>query len=134
MRRFVVWLQARWLSERGLMMKYMLLICGEDVATTDPSSPAYDDEPLDVVPWVTEMGERGIRLAGDRLRPPADATTVRVRDGEVLTSDGPYAETKEWMAGYDIIECDNLDEAIEVAAKHPVAAHGMIEVRPFWPL
>lgn len=115
-------------------MKYMLLICGEDVATTDPSSPAYDDEPIDVAPWVTEMGERGIRLAGDRLRPPADATTVRVRDGEVLTSDGPYAETKEWMAGYDIIECDNLDEAIEVAAKHPVAANGMIEVRPFWPL
>jgi hypothetical protein len=55
-----------------------------------------------------------------------------VRDGEVLTSDGPYAETKEWMAGFDVIECADLDEAIEVAAKHPVARHGMVEVRPFW--
>jgi|SRR5215469_6488347 len=111
-------------------MKYMLLVCGED----DPSSPDYDPEPIDVEPWVAEMTERGIRLFGDRLRLPADATTVRVRDGELLTTDGPYAETKEWMAGFDVIECENLDEAIEVAAKHPVAAHGMIEVRPFWPL
>jgi hypothetical protein len=116
-------------------MKYMLLICGEDVAETDASSPAYDiDEPLDVEPWVAEMETRGVRLLGERLRPPADATTVRVRDGEVLTSDGPFAETKEWISGFDIIECENLDEAIEVAAKHPVAAHGLIEVRPFWPL
>jgi hypothetical protein len=110
-------------------MKYMLLICGEDVAESD-----IEQEPLDVEPWVEEMTTRGIRLLGDRLRPPADATTVRVRDGELLTSDGPFAETKEWMAGFDIIECENLDEAIEVASRHPVAAHGMIEVRPFWPL
>jgi hypothetical protein len=110
-------------------MKYMLLICGED----DPAG-VEDQEPLDVEPWVEEMHARGIRLQGDRLRPPGDATTVRVRDGELLTSDGPYAETKEWMAGYDIIECENLDEAIEVAAKHPVAAHGLIEIRPFWPM
>jgi hypothetical protein len=110
-------------------MKYMLLICGEDVAESD-----VGQEPLDVEPWLEEMTARGVRLTGDRLRPPADATTVRIRDGEVLTSDGPYAETKEWMAGFDIIECDNLDEAIEVAARHPAAAHGMIEVRPFWPI
>jgi hypothetical protein len=114
-------------------MKYMLLICGENVAVNDPDSPAYEDEPIPVDQWVTEMDSRGIRLLGNRLRPPADATTVRVRDGEILTSDGPYAETKEWMAGFDIIECENLDEAIEVAAKHPVAGLGMIEVRPFWP-
>jgi hypothetical protein len=115
-------------------MKYMLLICGEDVAEMDPASPAYVDGPLDVEPWVAEMDTRGIRLLGERLRPPDDATTVRVRDGEVLTTDGPFAETKEWISGFDIIECENLDEAIEVAAKHPVAAHGLIEVRPFWPL
>ena len=110
-------------------MKYMLLICGED----DPAT-VEEREPLDVEPWLEEMQRRGIRLQGDRLRPPGDATTVRVRDGELLTSDGPYAETKEWMGGYDIIDCENLDEAIEVAAKHPVAALGMIEIRPFWPL
>ena len=114
-------------------MKYMLLICGEDVAVNDPDSPAYEDESIPVDQWVTEMDSRGIRLLGNRLQPPADATTVRVRGGEILTSDGPYAETKEWMAGFDIIECENLDEAIEVAAKHPSAGIGMIEVRPFWP-
>jgi len=78
------------------------------------------------------MGAHGIRLFGSRVRPPADATTVRVRDGELLTTDGPYAETKEWMAGFDVIECANLDEAVEVAAKHPAARTGMIEMRPFW--
>jgi hypothetical protein len=62
----------------------------------------------------------------------SDATTVRVRDAEVLLSDGPFAESKEQIAGFDIIECADLDEAIEVAAKHPVAAFGSIEVRPFW--
>ena len=106
-------------------MKYMLMIC------VDPSD-LTGDEAGDVEPWVKEMDARGIRIFGDRLRPPSDATTVRVRDGEVLTTDGPFAETKEWMAGIDIIECENLDEAIEVAAKHPMAAYSMIEVRPFW--
>ena len=73
-----------------------------------------------------------MRLQGDRLRPVADATSVRVRGGEVLLSDGPYAETKEQVGGYDVIECADLDEAIEVASKHPVARFGTVEVRPFW--
>ena len=77
-------------------------------------------------------GRRGIRLTGDRLRPPTDATTVRVRGGETMVTDGPYAETKEQMGGFDIIECGDLDEAIEIAARHPIAPYGMIEVRPFW--
>ena len=68
---------------------------------------------------------RGVRLQGDRLRPASDATTVRVRDGEVLIVDGPFAETKEQIAGFDILECADLDEAIEVAAKHPVARFGV---------
>ena len=66
------------------------------------------------------------------MRPTEDATTVRVREVEVLLSDGPFAETKEWIAGYDIIECEDLDEAIEVASRHPVARFGSIEVRPLW--
>ena len=66
------------------------------------------------------------------MRPAEDATTVRVREEEVLLSDGPFAETKEWIAGYDIIECEDLDEAIEVASRHPVARFGSIEVRPLW--
>jgi hypothetical protein len=79
-----------------------------------------------------EMDRRGVRLIGDRLRPASDATTVRVRNGEVLLTDGPYAETKEQMGGFDVIECADLDEAIAVAAKHPITRFGMIEIRPFW--
>ena len=69
---------------------------------------------------------------GARLRPTTDATTVRVRDGELLTSDGPFAETKEQVGGYYLVDCKDLDEAIEVAGKIPGARVGSIEVRPLW--
>jgi hypothetical protein len=106
-------------------MKYMLMICGDENLEVSPEESSAEA-------WVTEMDGRGVRLHGDRLRPSTDATTIRVRSGELLLSDGPYAETKEQMGGYDVIECANLDEAIEVASKHPVAKFGTIEVRPFW--
>ena len=75
---------------------------------------------------------RGIRRGSARLRPSSDASTVRVRDGEVLVSDGPFAETKEQLGGFDIIECASVDEAVEIAAKHPATASGAVEVRPLW--
>ncbi|MFD6286127.1 nuclear transport factor 2 family protein [Streptomyces sp. NPDC060205] len=106
-------------------MKYMLLVCGDDTADATGTAP--------VEPWVEELSVRtGVRLHGHRLRPPADAVTVRVREGEVLRTDGPFAETKEYVAGYDILECDSLEEAVAAAAKHPVAALGAMEVRAFW--
>lgn len=106
-------------------MRYMLLICG------DESAPEAEVAPVE--PWVEELSaERGVRLHGNRLRPTADATTVRVRDGETLRSDGPFAETKEQVAGYDVLDCDSLEEAVEAAAKHPMAAVGAVEVRPFY--
>jgi len=105
-------------------MKYLMLVCVDESIPVPAGSTA--------VPWVTEMDARGVRIMGSRVRGPEDATAVRVRDGEVLQSDGPFAETKERMAGFDIIECADLDEAIEVASKHPVAQYGAIEVRPFW--
>jgi hypothetical protein len=77
------------------------------------------------------MAGRGVRLQGHQLRPVSDASSVRVRDGEVLVADGPFAETKEQIAGFDIIEAADLDEAIEVASRHPVASYGTVEVRPF---
>src|ERR1700726_2595711 len=104
-------------------MKYMLLICVEEGIEVNA-------EDTDVEPWVEEMTRRGGRLRGDGLQSISDATTVQVRDGELLISDGPFAETKEQIAGYDLIECADLDEAIEVAAKHPTAWLGTIEVRP----
>lgn len=111
-------------------MNYMLLICqDEDVVYEDP-----DKLQAETWAWVEQMSRRGVRLSGNRLRPPSDATTVRVRGDEVLLSDGPFAEAKEQIAGYDVLECSDLDEALEVAAAHPMARIGTIEVRPFWPL
>jgi hypothetical protein len=112
-------------------MKYMLLICVEEDISLTEEQKAEMQKGTEA--WVADTDGRGVRLAGNRLRPISDATTVRVRDGEVLLADGPFAETKEQIAGFDIIECANLDEAVEVAAKHPISAYGTIEVRPFWP-
>ena len=111
-------------------MKYMMLVCVMEGTELSPEEAARIGP--DTEAWVQEMDRRGIRLDGQQLRPVSDATTVQVRGGEVLIADGPFAETKEQIAGYDILECADLDEAIEVAAKHPVARFGKIEVRPYW--
>jgi hypothetical protein len=104
-------------------MRYMMLVYVDE---------SLDGGPEEVAPWVDEMDARGVRQFGSRLRPAGDATTIQVRDGEVLLSDGPFAETKEQIGGFDLIECRDLDEAIEVAARHPGARDGKIEVRPLW--
>ena len=105
-------------------MKYML------IHVIDPTAEHSTDGMPALDSWLEEMLSRGVTLHGDRLRGVDDATTVQVRDREVLISDGPFAETKEQIAGYDVIECADLDEAIEIAAKHPTAWLGTIEVRP----
>jgi hypothetical protein len=109
-------------------MKYLMLVCVD---------PDLDHSTVEGAPevegWVKETDGAGIRIMGERVRPGSDATTVRVRDREVLVSDGPYAETKDLIAGFDILECADLDQAIEVASKHPMAWHGVLELRPFWP-
>jgi hypothetical protein len=111
-------------------MKYMLIHCIDEAAERSgdperrvPGAPVIES-------WIIQMEGRGVLLHGDRLRYVSDATTVRVRDRELLVSDGPFAETKEQVAGYDVIDCADLDEAIEVASKHPTAWYGTIEVRP----
>ena len=86
-----------------------------------------------VEPWVSEMDSGGIRRYGSELDPPDKARTVRVRDKNAIVTDGPFAETKEQIAGFDVLDCADLDEAIEVACKHPMARVGILEVRPFWP-
>jgi hypothetical protein len=86
---------------------------------------------LNVDDWVSEMDGRGVRVQGQELADVQDATTIRVRGGEVVIADGPFAETKEQIAGFDILDCADLDEAMEVAAKHPVARFGSLELRPF---
>jgi len=109
-------------------VKFLMLVCAEDSG----SEPDEDDSGDGSFPWLDDVIARGIRLDGDRLAPPRTARTVAVRDGEMLVSDGPFAETKEVICGYDVLECASLDEAVLVAAAHPVAAFGKIEVRPFW--
>lgn len=109
-------------------MRYLMFV------VADPAAEPYDREQDTIGQWVEEMTERGIAIDGDRLRPVEDATTVRVRGGKLLVTDGPFIEAKEWVAGFDILECRDLDEAIEVASKHPMARFGTLELRPFWPL
>jgi hypothetical protein len=109
--------------------RYMIFVC------TDPAvDPREFDRMEPVDPWVAEMDGRGIRRFGSELEPPGAARTVRVRDKHAVVTDGPFAETKEQIAGFDVLECTDLDEAIEVAAKHPMARAGLLEVRPFRPL
>jgi hypothetical protein len=113
-------------------MRYVLLICGDEKAMlgADP-----DDASAMLAEYATfgeEMGKRGVLQGGERLRPTSDATSVRVRDGEVLATDGPFAETKEQIGGFYLVDCKDLDDAIEVASKIPGARNGTIEVRPIW--
>lgn len=109
-------------------MRYLMFV------VADPAAEEYDPTQDNIGEWVAEMVDRGVSVDGDRLRPPADATTVRVRSGELLVTDGPFAESKEWIAGFDILECRDRDEAVEVASKHPMARFGTLELRPLWPL
>jgi len=108
--------------------RYMMLVC------TDPAvDPREFDHIEPVDPWVAEMDGRGARLYGSELAPPDQARTVRVRNKRAIVTDGPFAETKEQVAGFDVLECADLDEAIAIARRHPMARLGLLEVRPFWP-
>ena len=111
-------------------MRYMLLIYGEE---PQPVDGAQDAAPEISPPWLEYTDwllNRGMHTAGERLAGSSSATTVRVRYGNRLITDGPYAETKEVLGGYYIIECDNLDDALEAAARCPAAFGGSVEVRP----
>ena len=115
-------------------MKYLLLVCWDRErmnAQEEPERSAAETEP-ESFPWVDDLQARNIWLVGDQLAPPRRARTVRVRDGKALVTDGPFAETKEAVGGFDLIDCGSLEEAVEIAASHPVAELGTIEVRPLW--
>jgi hypothetical protein len=114
-------------------MKYLLLVCwdAEDMnGQTEPEPGAADE--AESFPWLDDLQERGAWVTGDQLAPPRRGRSVRVRNGKAIVTDGPFAETKEAVGGFDIVECGSLEEAVEIAAGHPVAQVGTIEVRPFW--
>jgi hypothetical protein len=110
-------------------MKYVLLMCDDETAS--PSNAELAVDPVHQA-WLADLERRGGKLAGERLRPVVDATTVRVRDGDTLVSDGPFAETKDFVGGFVVVDCADLDEAIAIAAGHPYARLGSVEVRPVW--
>jgi hypothetical protein len=115
-------------------MRYMLMICVDENGLEAMSPEEGAAVLAEYGAFYKEMTERGVLEGGERLRPTTDSTSVRVRDGEVLTFDGPFAETKEQVGGYFLVDCKDLDEAIEVAAKIPGARFGTVEVRPIWPM
>ena len=111
-------------------MKYMMLVCVTEGIELSPEERAQIGPATEA--WVQEMDGRGIRLEGEQLRSASDATTVQMRGGELLISDGPFAETKEQIGGFYLVDCKDLDEAIDVASNIPGARDGSIEVRPIW--
>ncbi len=111
-------------------MQYILLIYENEAAAADmppEQQGAYYGEYME---YSKSIKQSGHMKAGDALEPVAKATTVRVRDGKTLTTDGPFAETREQLGGYYLVEAADLDEAIKLAARIPGARHGSIEVRP----
>jgi len=105
-------------------MRFLMLVCTDTEPVAAPTSP-----PRDIEEWVDENDSRGTRIVGERLVPEGQARTVRVRGGKRVVTDGPFLETKEVLGGFDLLECRDLDEAIAIAADHPMASYGVIELR-----
>ncbi len=106
----------------------MLIHCVDEGIELSPDQEAEVEASTSA--WVERTIRDGVSLHGAYLEPACEARTVRMRASQVLVTDGPFAETKEQIGGYDVIECADLDEAIAVASQHPVARIGTIEVRP----
>jgi hypothetical protein len=108
-------------------MKYMLFTYRDPDVVLEPEQRAA--VPAAVAAWCDEMDARGVRLEGHVLGPPAESRTIRIRKGETMVGDGPVSERNVQIAGFNILECADLDEALEVAAKNPGAKFGILELR-----
>ena len=113
-------------------MEYMLLIYMDESEAAGATPEQIEGHADAFAAYVRELMDRGVIRGGVPLQPKAVATTVQVRDGKTLTTDGPFMETKEALAGFYLVEAKDLDEAIELASKIPAAHSGSIEVRPVW--
>jgi hypothetical protein len=113
-------------------MQYLLSIYSSEAAAAQASPDDMKAMMQAYGAFTAEIKAANVYLGGNALKSTATATTVRVRNGETLTTDGPFAETKEQLGGYYLVNCENLDEAISWAAKIPGAHHGSIEIRPVW--
>ncbi len=108
-------------------IRYLLLISADEEREPDI---ADGDGRRRFDAWMADLERRGVLRAHEGLHPSRTATTVRVRDGDVLRTDGPFMETKDQIGGFAVIECADLDEAVEIAAGHPAARFGQVEIRP----
>jgi hypothetical protein len=117
-------------GERRRIMQYALLIYSDEKAEPAPGTKEFQDYMGAYGALTREVKEKGIYLGGVPLQPVATATTVRVRKGATATTDGPFAETKEQLGGFYLLDCKDLDEALEYAGRIPTSRHGSIEVRP----
>ena len=111
-------------------MQYLMLIYADEAAVATMTPEQRKSMMSAYQRFTTETQNKKVYLGGNPLQSTASATTVRLRDGKTLTTDGPFAETKEQLGGYYLLDCKNLDEALEYAARIPGAAYGSIEVRP----
>lgn len=111
-------------------MKYVLLIYGNEAMAANMPPELMQAFMGEYEAYTRNIMDAGVRLAGEALQPTATATTVQVRDGKTITTHGPFAETKEQLGGFYLLECNNLDQAIEWAANCPDARYGSIEIRP----
>jgi hypothetical protein len=107
-------------------VKFLMLVCRDAEPDT---ADAPDQMPIDE--WVETYDAAGVRVLGDVLEPASATTVVRRRDGELLVTQGPYAESSEWIVGFDVLECESLEAAVEVAGKHEMARNGRLELRAF---
>lgn len=113
-------------------MRYLLLIYGDEAAEAKKGEAEMGEVLAAYHAYTAELTSAGKILGGEALQPTATATTVRARGGKTLVTDGPFAETKEQLGGFYMIEAKDLDEAVAWAAKIPGAREGSIEVRPIW--
>ncbi len=115
-------------------MKYICLLYTNETDEPAPDSPESQEILSRYLAFNKEVTEKGLLVAGEPLEPIATASTLKVRDGKTSITDGPYAETKEQLGGFYILDCKDLDEALEYAAKIPAAETGEVEVRPIMDL
>jgi hypothetical protein len=114
-------------------MKFLMLVCWDANKMNAQAEPDPNEaQGVESFPWLDDLQAKGSWITGDQLAPPRRARTVRVREGRPIVTDGPFIESKEAVGGFDVIECGSMEEALEIAARHPVARTGTIEVRPLW--
>ncbi len=111
-------------------MQYICLIYADETTGPQPGTPEFDDYMNDYFTFTKKVQDDGVFVAGDALQSVATATTVTNENGKTETMDGPFAETKEQLGGYYLLDCENLDQALKYAAMIPSTSHGRVEVRP----